>query len=151
MTMASIILEPQVVPDAVKDRLIQLFEKIQSAYPEEIIRAFVSNAGQPEEEMSHDRKYFSVWVFTDKYVGEIKNPLSNTLRLNFEVVPFANSVDWMRITSQEYDFTAATPKSQMSLDFTTIDGFNGLISSVGEECDDLIQLYRNIFVPNLSR
>ena len=99
----------------------------------------------------NDRKYFAVWVFTNNYIGEIRNPLSNISRTSFEVVPFAKSVDWMRVSSQEYDLVKATSKSQLTLDFTTIDGFNGLISSVGEECDDLLKLYRDVFIPNLSR
>ena len=110
---------PKQMAEPLKVRMNQLTEAIQSVYPEAISMAFASQIGGAEESAPDERRFNSLWIFTDRYIGEIRSPLSSGQKLNFDVAILADNVDYIRLTSQDYNFQKATEKSQLSLDFTT--------------------------------
>ena len=58
-------------------------------------------------------------------------------------------MDYIRLTSQDYDFVTATTESELSLEFTTSDGLSGTITAIGVACDDLLLVYKDRFRDNL--
>jgi len=124
-----------------------LIQAIQESYPEEIKVAFVSEV--PRETQTGDTRYEAIWVFTNQYIGEIKNPLGSAgSQSSYDIALLTHRVDWVRLTRKEYDLQKATSDSRLAIEFSTSDGVTGTISSVGQGCDDLMKVYMEQFKPN---
>lgn len=142
---------PRDLPESTVERLTKLIDAIESVYPEQILVAFASQSGGTEVTTPSDQRIDSLWMFTSRYTGEIRNPLASGERLNFDVAILSDNVDYVRIYSQDFNLEIATEKSQMSLEFTTSDGLNGTISASGAACDDLLEIYNDQFKTNLLK
>ena len=81
-------------------------------------------------------------------LGEIKSPLSAGLRLNFDIAWLVHRIDYARFSSKDYDFVRPTPDSQLTIEFTTRDGINCELSTVGLGCTDLLTLFETVIRPN---
>ncbi len=91
--------------------------------------------------------YPGIWIFTPKLAVEIRNPL-NPNRIQHELVPFVKAVDWMRLSARKYEFEDVSEESQLQLEFTTKDGYSGELSASGQGCSDLMEIYRQRFLPH---
>ena len=143
------ILLPQDLPKPLVGRLEAMIAAIQPTYPEEIQTAFASRVRGVADDATAERRFQSLWLFTDHYLGEIRNPFAGGLRLNYDITPLAHTVDYIRLTSQDYDFVTATTESELSLEFTTSEGLSGTITAIGVACDDLLLVYKDRFRDNL--
>ncbi len=142
------VLYPEDLAEPLALRMKALIESIQPTYPEPIQTAFASQTTAPDESATDERRFATLWIFTSHYVGEIKNPLASGLRINYDIARLADVVDYVRLTSLDYDFKTATEKSQLSLQFSTGDSLSGTISAFGRGCDDLLNVYRERFKVN---
>lgn len=142
---------PQDLPKPLAGRMEALIAAIQPTYPETIQIAFASRVRGVSDDATAERRFQSLWLFTDHYLGEIRNPLAGELRLNYDITPLAHIVDYIRLTSQAYDFQTATTESELSLEFTTSEGLSGTITAVGIGCDDLLLIYKDRFRDNLVK
>lgn len=109
---------------------------------EEVEARFVSNppsGGGPSN--------ISVWIFTRNLVVEVRNPHIDG-RIQHDLAPFRESVDWMRLDAHNYNFEDVRPESRLKLEFTTRDGLNGELYATGEACSELMGIYRKRFLPN---
>ena len=93
--------------------------------------------------------YTSVWLFTKNLVVEIRNPL-NEGRIQYEIAPFRQAVDWIRLNARRYEFEEPTETSQLDLEFTTMDGLSAGLSATGQGCRHLMTIYRDRFLANFT-
>lgn len=91
--------------------------------------------------------YPNVWVFTQHLILEIRHPLAKD-RIQFELVRFKHAVDWIRVNAWNFAFEDPTEGSQLELEFTTTDGFSGVLSATGIACRDLMDVYQRRFLAN---
>lgn len=135
------------VPEEIRARLTEILTAVAALYPEELVDTFASHG---DEDGAPGRQFDSLWMFTEHYFGEVRNPLANPQRLNFDVAPLKNSVDWLRLNAREYpNMAGATETSRLELEFSTTDGLSGTLYAVGADCDRLMEIYRSYFQANL--
>ena len=128
----------------IRDKLFLVVKLVVSNLPEDPIDAFVSTS-QSGSGVSYD----GVWLFTPRYVSEIRNPL-NTGRVQHEIARLSGLVDWVRLTARNYDFQMPQQESQLELEFTTSDGYGSTLAGVGLGCDRLMEVYRERFLKNIA-
>ena len=91
--------------------------------------------------------YPNIWVFTQHLVVEIRHPLDKD-RIQYDLVRFNHAVDWVRISAWNFAFEDPTEDSQLELEFTTTDGFSGVLSATGAVCRQLMDIYQSRFMDN---
>ena len=107
-----------------------------------VSQCFVSRLVAPDGNL----RYQSVWMFAGKIALEVRNPLETTVL--HDVVRIADAVDWVRLATRHYDFQETTDESYLELEFTTTDGYSGILYATGHGCRELMDLYRDQFVAN---
>ena len=138
---------PAYIEAPIKAKLGHRIEAVCKSLPdtETLDRIFVSTSsgegGRPN--------YPSIWLFTQHLIVEIRNPLSSD-RMQHELAPFFKAVDWIRLNARKYEFADPSDESQLELEFTTKDGYSGELSASGKACSDLIDVYRQRFLPNFT-
>ena len=130
--------------EPIRDKLIGIVKLVVSNLPEPPIDAFVSTSPS-DSGVSYD----GVWLFTSKYVAEIRTPLRMG-RVQHDVARFRGLVDWVRLTARHYDFQRSHEESQLDLEFTTSDGLSGTLSGVSFRCEHLMKIYRERFLENIT-
>ena len=136
------VLLPNYIVAPFRERLDEVARAVSVLLPEEPQEAFVSiGSGESESQ------FLGIWLFTDKLIVEIRNPLYAD-RIQYEIATLKDSVDWIRLTADHYDFENEREESQLDLEFTTKDGLSSMISAISRGCPQLLQLYRNRFVTN---
>ena len=128
----------------VREKLTKVIDTVSNNLPEQPCEVFVStsaNGGGPN--------YPSIWLFTQHLLVEIRNPL-NQDRVQFELFPFKDAVDWMRLNARKYDFKNPMRDSALDLEFTTKDGLTAELTATGEGCAHLMELYRRRFLLNFK-
>ena len=91
----------------------------------------------------------SVWLFTPNLVVEIRNPHIDG-RIQQDLSPFKDSVDWIRLDARRFKFNDPDPESELALEFTTTDGLSGELLASGEGCSRLMEIYRRRFLANFT-
>ena len=130
--------------EPIKGRLLRVVRLVVSNLPEGPVDVFVS-ASSSDSGLSYD----GVWVFTPKFVSEIRSPLSSG-RVQHDVARLNGLVDWVRLTARNYEFEESRQESRLDLEFTTSDGFGGALYGVGPRCDRLMKVYRERFLENMT-
>ena len=128
----------------IRDRLLRIVQLVSSNLPEDPIDVFVSTSSS-----NSGLSYDGVWVFTPKFVSEIRSPLSSG-RVQHDVARLKGLVDWVRLTARNFEFQESDQESRLDLEFTTSDGFGGTLSGVGPRCDRLMKVYRERFLENIT-
>ena len=137
---------PEYIGCVLRDRFQNLVAVVEKTLPENqsAVDVFVSN---PRAEGG--RAIANSWVFTQNLVILIRDPRDER-RLQYDMAPFKDSVDWMRFNVRNYEFGDAGPESDLVLEFTTKDGFSGELLASGEGCSHLLRIYRERFLPNFQ-
>ena len=130
--------------EPIRDRLLRVVRLAVSNLPEDPVDLFVSTSSS-DSGLSYD----GVWVFTPKFVSQIRSPLSSG-RVQHEVARLNGLVDWVRLTARNFEFEESRQESQLDLEFTTSDGFGGTLYGVGSRCDRLMKVYRERFLQNMA-
>lgn len=138
------------VPDYIgcvhREKVQSLVAVIEKTLPsgQSTVDLFVSNP-RPEG----GRAIASSWLFTQNLVVMIRDTISGE-RLQYDIAPFKDSVDWVRFNSRNYEFGDVVPESDFVLEFTTKDGFSGELTASGEGCSHLFRIYQERFLPNFE-
>lgn len=130
---------------ALIDRATEVFRFCAQVCPEEITDIFVSEYVSEEGQ----REYENLWILSPTYVGEAHNFLDKE---EFDVVAMRSSVSRLEVQKEEYDFTAATRKSRLHIEFWLgVAGFpiSGNMRASGTNCDRLKAIMVKYIVPNL--
>lgn len=122
-------------------RVEKVFDFYQKVYSDQIEDIFVS------EYIDEDgnRQYESMWLFSTTSAMEAKNFLQED---NFDSTSLRKQVKYWSIKKTEYDFTKATTKSRMVLNFGLLSGISGLLKASKENCDPLKSLFMKYILPN---
>ena len=91
----------------------------------------------------------TAWLFTPRLVVQIRNPLDRD-RIQYEMAPFENAVDWIRLNARKFDLENSSDDSQLELEFSTADGLTQELSATGKGCDHLMRVYRDRFLSNFK-
>ena len=140
---------PQGLPKQVSQRINEVLVGFEELYPEDIAVVFASTSDAHGANEAEDRHFDSLWLFTEQYIGEVRNLQAGGQRVNFDIARLARNVDYIRISSRDFDIKKATADSWMELEFTTSDGLSGSLRSLGVACDDLLKIYQDYFKANL--
>ena len=135
---------PSYIDSRFREKMKSLMPVISENLPsgEALVDVFVSNprGGDPQIR-------FSAWLFTENLVVEVRNPHFDD-RIQHDLAPIRECVDWIRFDARNYDFSEYTPESELSLEFSTKDGLTGELFASGEGCKRLMEIYRSRFLPN---
>ena len=134
---------PGHIRDVYRKKMNELIKTVARHLPEEPIEAYVST-----ELDEGTLTYPSLWLFTCRLLVEIRNPVFGG-RIQFEVARLERAVDWIRLNARKYEFDEPEADSQLELEFTTIDGLSSALVATGKGCLELMNVYRNRFLPNL--
>ena len=136
---------PAYVRETVKDQVNRVLPAVQKNLPagEKPDALFISIS--PSEGVTN----YSVWLFSEHLVIEIRNP-HIAGRIQHDLGPFKNSVDWIRLDAHDFDFEEEVhPESRLRLEFTTMDGLTGELFAKGEDaCRGLMSIYHDKLLPN---
>lgn len=128
-------------------RAADVFRFYAEICPEEITDIFVSEYVNEEGQ----REYENLWILSPNYVGEAHNFLDKD---DFDLTRIARNVNILRVRKEEYDFTAATHKSRLRLEFLfriqgQLGAVKGAMKASGRNCDYLKAIVLKYIVPNL--
>ena len=137
---------PEYIGCILRDRVGSLIPLIERTLPEgqSTVALFINNP-RPEG----GRSTSSCWLFTQSLVVRIRDPRDEG-RLQHDIAPFKDSVDWVRLNSRYYEFEGSDSESDLVLEFTTKDGFSGELVASGEGCSHLFRIYKEQFLPNFE-
>ena len=135
---------PEYIEDPIRQKLHKVMQTVMQIIPEKPDEFFVSTALR---EASLD--YVGIWLFTPRLVVEIRNPLGKD-RIQYEMARFKGAVDWIRLNARNYDLKAHQADSALDLEFTTEDAFSSVLSANGAGCDELMKVYREVFIANFT-
>ena len=135
---------PEYIEDPIKEKLHKVMVAVIETLPEEPDEAFVSTSFNEGA-----LNYLGIWLFTPKLLVEIRNPLSQD-RIQYEIARLKEAVDWIRLNARKYEFKDPREDSQLDLEFTNRDGFSSALSATGQGCQDLLKIYRDIFLLNFT-
>ena len=128
----------------IQEKLRAVITTVSKNLPEDPVEVFVSTSLS-----QNGPTILSAWLFTERVLVEIRNPLSHE-RIQCELAPFKDAVDWIRLNARRYDFENTAPESELELEFTTKDGLTGLLSAAGQGCTHLMEIYRCRFLKNFT-
>ena len=134
----------QNLPDAILKELVLPLKMINSLYPEEIRHIFLSQ-GKREGQIG----YRSLWLFTEHYLGELTDPMKAGESLNFDLILLTKRVDYIEMAIRNFNLISPADDSYFSFEFTTEDSNSGTLTSYGENCLALLQIYKLYVGPNL--
>ena len=89
----------------------------------------------------------TAWLFTPQLVVQLRNPLDED-RIQYEVAPFKDAVDWIRLNARRFDLHSSNDDSELELEFTTTDGLSRELAATGKACEHLMSVYQSVFLPN---
>ena len=137
---------PSYVDNKAKEKIENVLQLVyqnlpDGEQPQDIFVSNPQNGGGPTN--------ISVWLFTQTCVVEIRNPHIDG-RIQHDLAPFKDSVDWIRLDARRFKFGDPEPESELALEFTTADGLSGELLASGEGCSRLMEVYREKFLPNFT-
>ena len=135
---------PAYIEKPIQEKLLKVIDTVCENLPEQPSEVFVSTSSN-----GIGPNYPSVWLFTRNLLVEIRHPL-NQDRIQFELFPFRDAVDWMRLNARKYDFKKLTKDAELDLEFTTKDGLTGELSATGDACAHLMKIYKGRFSVNFT-
>lgn len=91
------------------------------------------------------RQYDSLWFFSDKYFMEAKMFSSKD---DFDFMPYACSLTYLRIEKQDYDFKKATEQSRLIVEYEIPYNKEGVLKASKGNCDKLREITIKYFIPN---
>lgn len=118
--------------------VLDFYEQI---FPNQIEDIFVSNYFDKDG----NRQFENMWLFSKRFIMEAKNFLQED---DFDSVPLRKQVKYWSIKKTEYNFTDATSKSRMTVDFILLSEINGILKASGENCNYLKSLFMKHILPN---
>ena len=137
---------PDYLDDALKKKLSTVIEVVSKNLPA------CEDAGKavPCTSLVNGRvRYDSVWLFTPNLAVQIRDPLRNGWTQH-EMAPFAGTVDWIRLTVRDSQVGAANEDASLDIEFTTLGGWSGTLTAVGEACEPLMAVYHERILPNFN-
>lgn len=135
---------PERIDTQIRTKLQRAIDTVKTNVPEEPKTVFVSTST-----MAGELKYLGVWLFTERLVVEIRNPLDKA-RIQYEIARFQSAVDWVRLNARNYDLKNDGADSELELEFTTTDGLSSVLSANGVGCSELMDVYNKLFVPSFT-
>ena len=133
---------PVYINEQIRDRLQKVIEVVVPNLPEVPVEVFVCM-----DTREGRTNWPAVWLFTANLVAEIRNPLDRD-RIQHDIAPFTDAVDWLRLTGRKYEFKESKEESELVLEFSTVDSLSGTLSAVGPACDHLMEIYHGQFLKN---
>jgi hypothetical protein len=123
-------------------RVEEVFDFYQQVYPNQMEDIFVTEYIDEEG----NTQYENIWLFSTTSAMEAKNFLKED---DFDSVPLIKQVKYWSIKKTEYDFTQATTKSRMVLQFSLLSGISGHMKASIKNCDHLKSLFIKYILPNV--
>ena len=117
---------------AIQSRASDVVNQFQNICSEDIEDIFLSEYKKEDD----SRVYESIWFFTKNYTGEAKN-----FRSEFGLDLITLQIEYYKITYSDYNFTAATDKSRMTLAVRFNSDFQGIFKATERNCDFLKDIF----------
>ena len=134
---------PEYLPLPIREQFEEIIGAVSRNIPEDIEEVF------PSIELVYEGpSYPNIWLFTSTFIVQVQRPSINN-RIQHDIAPFAGLVDWVRLTARNYDFADGEGNSELDLEFTTNGGLGGTLSTRGEGCKHLMDIYRRRFLDDL--
>lgn len=123
----------------VRERIATIYDFYRRTCPEEITGIFVTDYIKEDG----TRTYENLWFFSGSFVMEAKNFLAED---DFDLATLEQPPVYLTVKKKDYDFTKATDKSRLYLDFYLAVGseFRATLKASRENCDflrDIISTY----------
>lgn len=129
------------------DVVLKRSEKVLELYSQ-LITDFDASKIFVSEDLNQDKKrvWRSLIIFTDRYMLEAKNFLSET---DLDITYVIKSIDYMRMRFKDYDpGQPATIESRFRVDGYFVSEIDFELRASDKNCERLWQIYRDILLPN---
>lgn len=91
--------------------------------------------------------YNSLWIFSEKYIIECKNFMSET---NFDIAPLRKNVSYAYIKTSNFDLDSASLASTIEVYFSFEKDFSGTLTASGINCNQVIKIYKTYIIENIK-
>lgn len=126
------------------ERGVDIVDKWESLYGARPIDIVVDD----ERDESNARVYKDLWGLYPDFVVEQYTWTAGNFR--GDVVSLESGIVRFEYTVRDYNFVEATDASRMTLEVDFQARVAGTVNVSGANCDHLLRLYREYFVPNLA-
>ena len=129
--------------EVMSERVEEILKIYKTLMPELLVREiFISESVSSENK----KEYYSLFIFTDDYLFEAKNFISDT---DLDITYMLESVDWLRMVFDSYDpGKPATSESRFKVRGYLVSEIDFEFRASAKNCEKLWQICRDIFMPN---
>lgn len=90
--------------------------------------------------------YNSLWIFSEKYMIECKNFLSEN---NFDIAPLNKKIYYAYIKPFKFNLISADSSSSVEVYFNFSNSLSGTLTATGLNCNQVLKIYKTYILKNL--
>ncbi|MDB5052924.1 MAG: hypothetical protein JWM44_974 [Bacilli bacterium] len=126
-------------------KLTEVYNVVSGLCNDDILSIFISEYQNTEKTVVVE----SLFLFSDKYLIEIKQPLGNNL--NWDIINYKGCFDFIDVKSSSFDYHLANNDSRLTVVSYLLNAtFSNTFKASGKNCNHLLEILNERIKPNLN-